>query len=211
LAVVRANQQRHTSSSSSSSSGSSSSSSSKTRSDYLPGAYNFAPASSLDDIVYGCEMPGFTNDFTVSVARHHEVMLTPAVVDPWAAFMQGQGISTVIVLHGQKEMFDRSLLDVYSAQGFTAHHLPMPARAPGNFKKITDVMEQAEQTGTKVVVHCTNGCHRVGTVLTAWIKHRHGLLADEAAGLMAGAAKAHAVRREPPSSDVLHRYMDGAM
>jgi hypothetical protein len=159
-------------------------------------------------------MPGFTNDCTVSVTRKHEVMLTPAVVDPWAAFMQRQGISTVIVSHGQTheiQMFDRSLLDVYSAKGFTAHHLPMPARGPGNFKKIMAVMEQAEQTGTKVVVHCTNGCQRVGTVLAAWIKHRHGLLADEAAGLMAGAAKAHAVRREPPSSDVRHQYMDGTM
>jgi protein-tyrosine phosphatase len=124
--------------------------------------------------------------------------------------MRQQGISTVIVLLGKDElsMFDKSLLDVYSAQGFTVHHLP--ARAPGNFAKITAVMEQAEQQGTRVVVHCTGGCHRVGTVLTAWIKHRHGLVGDEAADVMAAAATQHGVNREPPSSTVLHQYMDGA-
>jgi protein-tyrosine phosphatase len=149
-------------------------------------------------------MPGFTPPLTASVA------LTSAVVEPWAAYMRQQGISTVIVLLGKEElsMFDPSLLDVYSAQGFTAHHLP--ARVPGNFPKITAVMEQAAQQGTRVVVHCTGGCHRVGTVLTAWIKHRHGLAEDEAADVMAATATQHAVIREPPSTIVLHQYMDGA-
>lgn len=167
------------------------------------GAFNFAPASGLDDNVYGCHMPGFTAQLPDTVA------LTPAVVEPWTAFMKQQGISTVIVLLGQDEMsmFDPPLLDVYSAQGFTAHHLP--ARAPGNFAKMTAVMEQAAQQGARVVVHCTGGCHRVGTVLTAWLKHRYGLADDTAAGLMASAAAEHGVNRQTPHKTVLQQYMDG--
>jgi protein-tyrosine phosphatase len=149
-------------------------------------------------------MPGFTSQLPDTVA------LTPAVIEPWTAFMKQQGISTVIVLLGQDEMsmFDPPLLDVYSAQGFTAHHLP--ARTPGNFEKITAVMEQAVQQGARVVVHCTGGCHRVGTVLTAWLKHRHGLADDAAAGLMSTAAAEHGVNRQPPHNTVLQQYMDGS-
>lgn len=32
-----------------------------------------------------------------------------------------------------------------------------------------------------MVVHCTGGCHRVGTVLMAWINHKHNLTYDEGA------------------------------
>lgn len=174
-----------------------------TDADSQRGAFNFAPASALDDAVYGCSMPGFAQPLPDAVA------LTPVVVEPWATFLKGQGISTVIVLLGEDEitMFDPPLLGVYTAQGFTAHHLR--ARAPGSFAQITAVMEAALQQGTRVVVHCTGGCHRVGTVLTAWIKHRHGLTADEAAALMAATAAEHGVNREAPSSIVLQQYMDG--
>lgn len=177
--------------------------SSTTDADNKRGAFNFAPASALDDAVYGCAMPGFAQPLPDAVA------LTPAVVEPWATFLKDQGISTVILLLGEDEitMFDPPLLGVYMAQGFTAHHLQ--ARAPGSFAQITAVMEEALQQGTRVVVHCTGGCHRVGTVLTAWIKHRHGLTADEAAAMMVAAAAEHGVNREAPSSIVLQQYMDG--
>lgn len=167
------------------------------------GAFNFAPASPLDDTVYGCHMPGFTPLLPARVA------LTPAVTELWTAFMKQQGISSVIVLLGQDEMlmFDPPFQEVYSAHGFTAHHLP--ARAPGNFSEITAVMEQAVRQGTRVVVHCTGGCHRVGTALTAWLKHRYGLTDAAAAGQMAVTAAEHGVNREPPSTTVLQQYMDG--
>jgi protein-tyrosine phosphatase len=69
--------------------------------------------------------------------------------------MKQQQISTVIVLLGQDEiqMFEPPLLDIYSAEGFKAYHIP--ARAPGNFARIMAVMEQAAQDGSRVVVHCT--------------------------------------------------------
>lgn len=140
---LRAERQQHNSTSSTISS----SCSSTTGSEH--GAFNFAPASPLDETVYGCHMPGFQTPLPSKVA------LTPTVIQPWSAFMKQQQISAVIVLLGQDEIqqFEPSLLDVYSAEGFKAVHIP--ARAPGNFARIMAVMEQAAHNGSRVVVHCT--------------------------------------------------------
>ena len=105
------------------------------------------------------------------------------------------------------EMFRPPLLDMYSSQGFKAHHIK--ARSPEAVHKITEVFKAAETEGRKVVCHCTGGCHRVGTVLTGWIATRYGLSHEDAAHEMMKTAEAWRVNREAPSKARFEEYISG--
>lgn len=166
-------------------------------------AFNFAPAGKREEHVHGCRMPGFTDPLP------GQGKVGSADVQSWSSFMKQQGVDTVVVLLGEDElaMFSPPLLEMYQSVGMKAFHLP--ASQPGAVQAHHEVFKAMAESGGKVVVHCTGGCHRVGAVLTGWLAHKHGYDYATAVGEMSMTAAEYGVNREAPSESRFTQYMTG--
>lgn len=154
--------------------------------------FNFAPASSLDNVVYGSCRPGIGRVQTIP----------PESVDDWIEFMLSQGISRVVVLlHAhQLEYYQEDLLAAYRKRFSAVTWAPIPDfETPDlpTLHKAVAALKEAEEAGEKVVVHCSAGMGRTGIILAAWLILRHGQSARQAVHTVVNYAAMHDATRVP--------------
>jgi len=157
-------------------------------------AYNFAPCSGLDAIVYGSERPGSPG--------YHRGGIPSAEVDEWVRFVRDQGIRRVICLldRGALGQYRDDLLAGQRAAFDEALHVcieDFSAPPVGELLRILAALESAEKAGHPVVVHCWAGLGRTGLALAAWLRHRHERGTDDAIELVCAHAASHGATRRP--------------
>jgi protein-tyrosine phosphatase len=139
---------------------------------------NFGPAAQGENIVYGNSRPGYPSTTNIS----------EDTIAEWIAKMKAQGIQRICCLltDDQLAYYNTDLLQAYQqafGDGNICHasvedfHLATPEQLKEN---ILPFLEESENDGVKVLVHCSGGSGRTGHVLAAWLVHRHGMDVEEA-------------------------------
>ena len=102
-------------------------------------------------------------------------------VQEWIEFMKANKIRHVLMLLDDNELQDYpepGLVELYKSDGLVVHHEPMLLDGAPN--RIFDILREAEQSGERVVAHCTHGQGRSGRVSAAWLVNRYGLSPEDA-------------------------------
>lgn len=139
-------------------------------------AYNFAPASSSEDVVYGACRPCY-----------HQYTSTDDTVQDWIDFMNSENIDRVCCLldEGQLVEYDK-LLQQYRDQFGAKNvcHAPIQDFSTVSrstlYDQILPFLDQSDDCNQKVVVHCSAGSGRTGHVLALWLHLRRGYTLVEA-------------------------------
>lgn len=152
-------------------------------------AHNFAPASTRDEIVHGCESPGAPGDGATSSAE---------VVSDWMEFMESKGIKRVVCLMNADELerFEVDLLETYASKMTDVTLVNM--KAEGAADQLSNAYKDACSAQEKVVTHCVGGQMRTGFALGSWIAKEYELSADEAAGELLACSKKNDADRKCP-------------
>ena len=154
--------------------------------------YNLAPASPLDDVVYGSGRP----------CRDRMREIEAEEVEPWLDAMAQAGMEQVVCLMDDHQLgyYAFDLLACYRRRFRQVVHVPvedysMPGA--GAVQQVLEALSAAEAMGQKVVVHCSAGMGRTGFMLTAWLRARHGLDLEPALELVRRHARGFDVVRHP--------------
>lgn len=134
-------------------------------------AHNFAPASTRDEIVHGCESPGSPGDGAKSSAE---------TVNEWMEFMESQGIKRVVCLMSADELerFEVNLLETYASKMTDVTLVNM--KSEGAADQLSKAYKEACSAQEKVVTHCVGGQMRTGIALGSWIAKEYNLSPEEA-------------------------------
>lgn len=153
-------------------------------------AYNFGPASSRDSTVFSAERPGNDPDCKTTKVSNEQVT-------DWINFMKDQGVTNVIVLLDDNEfgIYDDQpgLLNIYEQQGM--RYLWQSMDEPNASDKIYSFVRNVQESGGKVVTHCTGGIGRCGRVAAGWLVCEYGLSPEEATAETLKQAKSSGVTR----------------
>ncbi len=139
----------------------------------------FGKASQDERIVFGARRPGYPNQ-----------RVDEQCVADWIGFMQDHEIRRVMCLleKGQLDYYSslpNGLLEMYEKkfgpetvnhEAICDYHLCEKQK----LKQILEFMKLADETGEKVVVHCSGGSGRTGHVLACWLVHGRGFQEKEA-------------------------------
>ena len=138
-------------------------------------SYNFAPASTFDDILFGSERPGY----------YHRGKIPSEEVQKWILFMKNQNIKEVICLLDETQLrqYKNPLLDQYKKNFKQAHSIPIEdftIPSARTLEKILDCIFAGEEKNHKILVHCSAGMGRTGIVLAAWLIAKYHFQAQQA-------------------------------
>jgi protein-tyrosine phosphatase len=136
--------------------------------------YNFAPADSDNQVVFGSCRPGFPGK-----------QVDPSEVDDWIDFMAGESIRRVVCLlpNAQLKYYRRlrgGLLAKYRSAFGAVNVLHAPIRdyhlsTAENLSQILAFLHDSVDRAEPTVVHCSGGSGRTGHVLAAWLVVERGL------------------------------------
>jgi len=152
-------------------------------------AFNFGPASALDEIVFTSERPGGdppTKDAKIPIST----------VQEWADFMKGRDIQHVLVLLDDHELEiyeEPGLLAKYEENGFRVHRNPMNGK--GSVENAEKILKSIASANEKVVCHCTHGMGRSGRVAAGWLVLQYGLTPQEATREALQTSEIHGMER----------------
>ena len=134
--------------------------------------YNFGPVSSRDTTLYTACRPG-------NPPSKSDAVTTEAVAE-WIEFMKASGVSKVVCLLDENEYcnYNTDLCKLYGCAGLD--YICQEMGAEGASTRINEFIDQAADSGEKVVAHCTGGVGRAGRVAAGWLVHRYGLTPAEA-------------------------------
>ncbi len=85
--------------------------------------------------------------------------------------------------------------------GFKITHVP--PNDSDAFRKVVEVMTEAEKQDQRVVIHCASGQKRTGDVLALWLHRRYCIPVEIAVKEITDFAKGHRLLRRPSASGVL--------
>lgn len=137
---------------------------------------NFAPAAPSEQTVYGACRP-----------CHSGFPPTDDTVDEWLRFMTVEGIVRVCCLLDDRHLNEYDGLLAQYREHFGAEnvcHAPIPdfSTVPHStlHDRILPFLDEADDTGQKVVVHCSAGSGRTGHILSLWLHLRRGFGLEQA-------------------------------
>jgi protein-tyrosine phosphatase len=139
--------------------------------------FKFAPASRDEETVFGAERPGYGS---ISVDRDQ--------IQAWIAHMKERGIRRVCCLLSQDQLgyYQEDLLQIYRSEFGEDKVCWAPVEDFRLVQKdtltenILPFLQQSDECGEPVVVHCSGGIGRTGHVLAAWLARGRKLPFEEA-------------------------------
>lgn len=155
--------------------------------------YNFAPASTRDEVLYGAARPGASQQ----LCYRPDLKLPASVITEWAYWAKGEGFERVITLLSPSELdtYQGSVVDVLSHQ-FSGHYSNIVMDRPGALQQVLAAVRTAQEAGDKILVACWAGAGRTGQVLAAWLVQQYGLTPEEAAEEVKANAVKHGANRK---------------
>jgi len=168
-----------------------------------PPMYNFGAASSRDRWIFGCSRPGHAHPKVDTPRTPRGPPVEKGDLKKWIAFLRTRGIHHIISLLSEAELgfFAEPFLKTCASAGFTMTHVP--PNDQGALEKLTHVMEHAERSSKRVVVHCASGQKRTGDVLALWLHRRYRLPVEQAVEEVGSFASDHRILRRPSVPGVL--------
>lgn len=131
--------------------------------------HNFGPISYRERTLYTAERPG-----------HHQKEFPTTIVDDWVQYMQGKGITNVLIIMEDDEfdVYEMDLKKFYEEAGLEVNHIPFSSA--DSYEKTMTLIRELDTAGKKVVTHCTGGKGRCGRVACAWLCKKWALSPLEA-------------------------------
>ena len=137
--------------------------------------FNFAALSRRDSIVFGAERPGYVKPNPDSPSTPRGPLVPAPVVEQWCVDMKAKGIKRVLTLLNESELsFYAEPLQSTFAKYF-AEVVTLPQNSSATLHAVLDAMKAAEDCNEPIVVHCSTGQGRTGTILALWLHHRYSL------------------------------------
>mmetsp|Transcript_6406 Transcript_6406/g.16349 ORF Transcript_6406/g.16349 Transcript_6406/m.16349 type:complete len:269 (-) Transcript_6406:137-943(-) len=157
--------------------------------------FNFAPATADEgELVFGAARPGFYPGFDKWDP------ISPADVAAWCGFMRSHGIKRVLSLLSQDEYKayqGAGYVSELCKSGFDAASIAqVDVNVPGAAGRAMEAIRAAVEASERIVVHCSAGGSRAGTILSLYAWQIGGREPGEAVeAVLASANAAGAVRK----------------
>mmetsp|Transcript_4844 Transcript_4844/g.10115 ORF Transcript_4844/g.10115 Transcript_4844/m.10115 type:complete len:467 (+) Transcript_4844:196-1596(+) len=172
--------------------------------------YNFAALSRRDSIVFGAERPGYVKPNPDSPSTPRGPLVPAPVVEQWCADMKAKGIKRVLTLLNESELsFYAEPLQSTFAKYF-AEVVTLPQNSSATLHAVLDAMKAAEDCNEPILVHCSTGQGRTGTILALWLHHRYSLPIPAAVTECMEFASANGAVRKPSIEALMQLLLGSA-
>ncbi|GMH72411.1 hypothetical protein TrST_g13261 [Triparma strigata] len=137
--------------------------------------FNFASLSRRDNIIFGAERPGYVRPNPDQPSTPRGPLVPVPVVEQWCQEMKSKGIKRVLTLLNENEMsfYQEPLTSTFAL--YFAEVVTLPQNSSATLHAVLDAMKAAEDCNEPIVVHCSTGQGRTGTILALWLHHRYSL------------------------------------
>jgi len=172
--------------------------------------FNFAPLSKRDQIIYGAERPGYVRPNPDQPSTPRGPLVPVPVVEQWCKEMKGKGIKRVLTLLNDNELsfYSENLVETYGK--YFAEVVVLPQNSSATLHVVLDAFRAAEDCNESIVVHCSTGQGRTGTILALWLHHRYSLPIPAAVTECMEFASANGAIRKPSIEALMQLLLGSA-
>jgi len=124
--------------------------------------------------------------------------------------MKSKGIKRVLVLLNENEQafYNEPLIETYGR--FFAEVVQLPQNSSATLHVVLEALRDAEELNEPIVVHCSTGQGRTGTILALWLHHRYSLPIPAAVTECMEYANANGAVRKPSIEAIMQLLLGSA-
>lgn len=169
--------------------------------------YNFGPASTRDDVIFGCVRPGYQSN-----RAEYQGAVEDAEVAEWVQWMKGRGVTHVLSLLEDEVAWYDSDLDAAMHKAFPGKYARECVHDMGARNNIHDTLRAVRATpGSKLVCHCSHGEGRASLGLGMWLVLQHRLSPEDAVAEIKATATEIGVKRSPDTAKLASLLLAGSV